>query len=478
MCWLSYAPRQRTIIVLVVVGLLARLLGVLFNGMHDVDQIVLVWGMAVREEGLGPAFAGVYGVFSYALFGAAAEGVTLIPRFWWAPYKLIVIGSEAGIFACLVFLLPAGRRFWALPFFWLNPWFVVHGAWQGYWDGPYTLFGLLALVILRAVRGEVLAWALAGAVLMMAALLKPQGLAYFVLPMGVYVLCLARAQRSLVPLISYSVGAVSLLFVGSWALDATGGDSVSQVSSFLSAAATMPTLCNNCVGIWRPITGMLQAWLGQEGPAYALALPPVLESRLDQLGLALGYGTIVLAAVRLAWSSRLAPRPSDRVAAGVLMTMAALAIPQLATHAHSNHTYAGIVLLIPLLMTDRIIRIGWILMVGVMFYAHLAAYQLGRAVVLATDAPVYRPGPVWVQNLGAVQDASTHDGLLIAQGAVNAFVTQLAPVEPFVTVLSVVMFAAVVCVLWRLLDGRSVLRVTSDPDPGALLSAWAVSPGV
>src|SRR6266849_4754354 len=110
--------------------------------------------MGVREEGLGPAFAGVYGVLSYALFGTAAQGVTLIPRFWWAPYKLLEIGSEAGILACLWFLLPPGRRFWALPFFWLNPWFVLHGAWQGFWDGPYTLFGLLALVILRMVRGD------------------------------------------------------------------------------------------------------------------------------------------------------------------------------------------------------------------------------------------------------------------------------------------------------------------------------------
>src|SRR5712671_4937435 len=114
---LSFVPRQRTIIALVAVGLAARLVGVLFNGMHDVDQIVLIWGMGVREEGLGPAFAGVYGVLSYALFGVAAEGVTLIPRFWWAPYKLLEIASEAGILASLWFLLPAGRGVWALPVF-------------------------------------------------------------------------------------------------------------------------------------------------------------------------------------------------------------------------------------------------------------------------------------------------------------------------------------------------------------------------
>jgi hypothetical protein len=240
----------------------------------------------------------------------------------------------------------------------------------------------------------------------------------------------------------------------------------------------MPTLCNNCVGVWRPITGMLQAWLGQEGPAYALALPLVLESRLDQLGLALGYGTIVLAAVRLAWCSSLLPRPADRMAAGVLMTMAAIAIPQLATHAHSNHTYAGVVLLIPLLLTDRMIRIAWILMVGIFFYAHLAAYQLGRAVVLAPDAPMDRAATIWGRNLSAVQDASAHDGLLTIQGAVGAFLARVAPVEPVVPVLSVVMFAAVVCVLWRVLDGRSVCRVTSDPDGGARVQAWAVSPGV
>ena len=127
----------------------------------------------------------------------------------------------------------------------------------------------------------------------------------------------------------------------------------------------------------------------------------------------------------------------------MLLAISAVAIPQLATHSHSNHTYAGMVLLILFVIGDRILAATWMLMVAIFLYAHLASYQLGVAIV--TD----------------IGDKTVADGLLRWQVAANAFLTTWMAVEPATTVLSVAMFACVLVVLWRLL----LVRVETSAGP-------------
>ena len=54
------------------VGLVVRLAGMFFNGVGDLNQILLDWGFAVHRHGLVEALGINYGVLSYALFGRAA----------------------------------------------------------------------------------------------------------------------------------------------------------------------------------------------------------------------------------------------------------------------------------------------------------------------------------------------------------------------------------------------------------------------
>lgn len=435
------ASRNWVIPALFGLGLLLRLVGVLFSGMHDVDQIVLVWGISVREQGLGQAFAGTYGVLSYAAFGAAAEGAAQTPRFWWAPYKLLEIASELGILGCLTLLLRPDLRWWALCLFWLNPWFVVHGAWHGFWDGPHTLFGLIGLVVLRASDASSRGWMMCGVSFAIAALFKPQGLAYFVLPMGMFLMCLTIVGRMIRPLASYAVGVVAIILLGSAVLGVTGGDPNDQIASFVQAVNTMPALCNGCVGVWRPVTGALQALLGQEGPSYMLVLPINLDRSLNLIGLTAAYGVVACLALRFA--SITARRTGIQSETGALLvTLAALIVPQLAPHAHLNHTYAAAVLLIPFIVGKRQLVAFWSVIVAVMLYAHLATYQLG-----------------------VVPDIHERDGLLQLQSEANALLVRHVPLEPAVTVLSIVVCAASVAIVWCLVRAAATYPTA---DRGAL----------
>ena len=170
-------------------GLVLRLSGLLFNGMHDLDQILFEWGSGVRVLGIARSFVENYGVFSYALYGIAVAMAEQVPRFWWAPYKLMEVSFESLVLLALYLALPAGRKKFAFILYWLNPWFILHGAWQGFWEGPSTLCAWLAVLSLGKVRQEKLAWVLAGVTLMTGAMFKPQGLVYFVIPVGIYWAC-------------------------------------------------------------------------------------------------------------------------------------------------------------------------------------------------------------------------------------------------------------------------------------------------
>src|SRR4029079_1536641 len=103
---------------LFVLGLAVRLAGALFNGMVDLHQILLEWGFGVRRDGLVAAFHINYGILSYAAFGVAAWAGELVPRFWWAPYKLIILGCDIAILVVLLRIVPPQRRMLVLLLYW------------------------------------------------------------------------------------------------------------------------------------------------------------------------------------------------------------------------------------------------------------------------------------------------------------------------------------------------------------------------
>jgi hypothetical protein len=555
------------IITVFALGLLIRLMGLPFNGMGDLDQIIFEWGTGVRAWGLGKAFRENYGLFSWALYGYATAVAEHIPRFWWIAYKLMEVVFETALFGMLFLLLPRGRRHYALLLYWINPWFLIHGGWHGFWEGPHILFALIAILCLRWIRSEKISWALVGACVMTSAMFKPQGLLYFVVPLGIYLTLKLLVQRRPLPLIYYAAGVSAVVGIATAIVVAGGGDVMAVPKNYASAAATMPNLSNGCPNIWTVITRVVQAIGGQSGPVYDLVLPQRVSilfhllascltaglvalfalrlnligyrqavspdeskqsswvrmvgwgvlalfgagllrtsSALDHdtlvagryslkytavLGLLLLFGCVALfaapAITRLARRllqaadalltafARSLPKRDIDPALGVLLMLAfaSLVFPQLGVHAHINHTYTALVLLIPLAIGNRRILSCWVVMIAIHLYTHLATYQLGRSTVLPSSRLDYPTAQPLLSQINAALSADPYASLLSVQNAVNQFLQRYLPQEPVITVLSAVQFVCVLIVIREMFTGlretepiaapRSVLPNTTSP---------------
>ncbi|MBI2061480.1 MAG: hypothetical protein HYT87_17205 [Nitrospirae bacterium] len=291
---------RRAEVLLFLLGLLLRAPGLLFNGMADPDPWVFDWGPRVTSEGLAHAFSGDggYGILSFWFAGAAYRIADAIPRFWWAPHKFFELCFEAGILWLLARLLGAERKRWAYYLFWLNPWFILHGAWQGYWDGAHTSMVLLSLLLLRGIRDDRLAWAATGAALLGSAMFKPQGLMFFGAPV-LLLLTFQFLRERRAALVWYAAGASSVLLAGAVFLVLGGGDAAALPRQYVFVSGYMVALCNNCVSVWRPVTRLFQAVLDQPGPTYALVLPPSLFAALDRTGIILAVLIILAFTLRI-----------------------------------------------------------------------------------------------------------------------------------------------------------------------------------
>src|SRR5688572_15392832 len=128
------ALERAPIAALFAAGLALRLAGLLFNGMADIYQILLDWGFSVWKQGLVATFGINYGALSYAAFGFVVRGAELEPRFWWATYKLLIVAVDVGLLLALMQLVRPEQRKTVLVLYWLNPWFIVHEPFHGFWE--------------------------------------------------------------------------------------------------------------------------------------------------------------------------------------------------------------------------------------------------------------------------------------------------------------------------------------------------------
>lgn len=424
-------------------ALLLRLGGLAFNGQGDMDEFIFSWGTRVQHLGLVKGFFHNYGIFSYAFCGWAADLAELMPRFWWAPLKLMEIGFETVIYFALTALLPDGKKRLALYLYWLNPWFIVHGAFHGFWE-VHTLSALAALLVVRRGPGP-WTWFLAGMVLMAGAMFKPQALFYFVLPAGIYLVVRALRGRGN-EWVWFAAGASALTAAVAALLAAGGAPWTAIPRNYLTVVRVMPHLCNECINVWRPVTRLIMAWQGQPGATYLLKLPLAMDAALHSMSFAAALGLIAFFSAAL---SRRFEKAGTRDLCFV-MAFAAVAIPQFATKAHINHGYAGLVLLVPVIAAVPRLLGPWCAMVAIHLYAHLADFQLGRA--RAHDTPLdFFP---WGRDLLVrVNEAFTQapDALLGVHAAVNGFLGRL-PREPLVTYLSAAQFLCAVYLLKVLYD--------------------------
>lgn len=469
-------------VALLFLGFILRLGGLAFNGIHDLDQIIFEWGADVRELGIARAFRGIYGLFSYVLYGAAFASAEHIPRYWWVPYKLLELAVECGAFFTLHSLVNRQKRYLVLLMYWLNPWFILHGTWHGFWDGPHTLLALAAMASSQQISSAQVSWVLYGAFLGASAMFKPQGLIHFIMPLTIFLIILLIMQRQ--PMLLWFLTGILLVFVPStiWFI-ISGGDVLAIPLNYLSAVQVMPTLCNGCINVWRPITILLQNVLGQTGPTYTLRLAPLSLLLLHAASSFVVLTLMTLFSLRLArqiptrvcFSEHVSQRqlspytPSKEIAAWVL-TFGSLLIPQLGTKAHINHSYAATVLLIPLATANRVVMFSWIATVIIQFYGHLSAYQIGRSSVTPDRYLGYAPTQRLIAQVNSNMASSPNDPILWLQRSVNDILRTFVPNEPVTSLLSVVQFVLVVAMLREMFIGASSLGKASGLAPAGNVS--------
>ncbi len=432
---------------LVALGLVLRLPGLLFGGMADVYEFILDWGGDVRSLGLAEGFSINYGALSFAAFGVAAWLGEQVPRFWWAPYKVIVIALDAAVLAALVRV--AGRSAARLILFayWLNPWFIWHGAFQGFWDSAHLWMGLLAVLACRDARLGRAGWAAAGALLFLSWQFKPQGLVHFAVPVGLLLaLWAVRGVRR--PLLTYSAGFLVLFAVTSLLFLSAGGSAWAVLDNFRSSSGDM-RLSNGGVGLWRFVSLLYMRANGLAGEVHTVRMPLPLLALGASVTAAVSGGLLLALAVRLgrralfSWSD-----------VYLMMTAGALVVAQFGPRAHINHTYGALVLLVPLIGQNRWLRIGWLGAVGIQAVAHLSRYGMGAAALLPPEAVIERYG-----HAGAIADGvrslpafTAPDAMLRFQQWVND-VLAILPGPDAVSVLGLPMAvcaAALVVGLFRL----------------------------
>jgi hypothetical protein len=425
----------------VVLGLTVRLAGVLFGGIHDLYQMLLDWGFAVHRDGLVQAFRVNYGILSYAFFGLAAAGAEALPRFWWAPYKLIVLGFDVAVFAALLRLVPPERRHLVLFFYWLNPWFILHEAFHGFWEAPHILLGLLAVFVASAADRTRAAWAGVGALVMTSALFKPQGLAHFAVPLVLYLAVQAgRGVRA--PLVWSLAGMLGVAVAASAAIAALAGSALALVENYGSAFRGQPAISNGGPGIWQFVAFVYMLVTGEIGHAAFMKMPAPLVTILTAVA---GLACLVTLLV-FAWRVRLDERARPRIVL-IVLTLGSLVISQFGARAHVNHSYTAMVLCIPLALERADLRRLWVAMAALLGVVHLGSMKLGLATLLPPEGRLDRYGAAQplIERILALPASHQPDGLLAFHQRVNDALailpgsTGMSPLSPVVFVVACLM---------------------------------------
>lgn len=452
-------------VLLFLLGIGLRLPGLLLNGMSDLYQLIVDWGASVHHAGLVETFGIGYGILSYAAFGAAESAAEWMPRFWWAPYKLLVIVFDAGVCLALLALVSPRERRWLLVLVWLNPWFILHGAYHGFWDGPHLLMGLLAVLALRRLADERQAWAVAGGLLGCSAMFKPQGLFHFVGPVALY-LAVQYLRGTRRPLMAFALGASAVAAIATLSIWAAGGSAFALYHNYDSASTVMANLSNGGLGLWRFLTWMYMEWTGQPGQVYELRVSASALAAWKTVSAAICVGILVAFALRLGirrggvvWIERSArsgwftapatawPAPDALFAC---LTLGALVISQFGPHAHIHHSYAAIVLLTVWALRDRALARLWVALVLMFAVAHVSTFGLGDArLLLPPGQPfLYPHGAPLVDRILELPAYQVPDALLTFQSMVLTMPVLSAKA---VSLMSSAVFLVASGIIWRIL---------------------------
>jgi hypothetical protein len=400
--------RSRTVALLVLLGLALRLPGLLFIGQPDNYEMVIEWGERIRALGLARGFARIYGVLAYALLGWSAGLAEHWPRFWAAGHKIFEIGCEVGIVLIFLKLLQPRWAAVVLVAYWLNPWFIIHGAYHGFLDSPHVLLGLLAVVVLRRVGSSPAGWMTAGVLLFASSQIKPQGLFHLTAPIWMWA-GWELLQRRGTPFVRFSLGFLGSALVTALLLWMGGASPLALILNLRSVLLHLPWLSDGGPGLWRFVSYVwMQAWQ-IPGEVALLRLEPVYLVPMSLFATLLCGGLLLGFIWRVSRSAMDAP---SRVY--LLMACGALVLSQFGLHAHINHSYGATVLLIPLLPGRRRLQAAWTVMMLFLALAHLSAYGFGSAQLLPAQHVMdkYEYSQPLIDKIRALPAYTSPDALL------------------------------------------------------------------
>jgi hypothetical protein len=366
----SFLRRHWPYVALFLLGLGIRVFSVPYMGTLDINTI-LSWGRGVNDVGLPHAYGGIYFPIEWQLSAVAVFASRHLDVSAVASRKAITLAFDLGAVVLLVLLLRAWRldSRYAL-IYWLHPYFVLLVI-LGYLDPHIGCSILACLLILARVPGRT-GFLAAGLPLALAFMMKPQAIGLVAaIPLLVLMAILMNPEHrreNLQPLLL--LVAPLAVFAGYSLYFDLGGAQLNTIAHTYTPselARQSESLSANIPNFWWPVALALR----DGGPAYAVTEPTVLNPISQSAAiLALVAALTVVVRARPVIGSR-----------EVLLAFAftGLIIPMVATHAHENHLYLGLLLCIPLAAASPDRRLFWALqgLLAVQFLNVFERYAFG-----------------------------------------------------------------------------------------------------
>ncbi len=351
------------------VGLTLRFPGLFVEGMHDMKDAYYAWGKDVCEKGLSNAFYGVYFPITYIFYGIDACIAKTIPSLWFLPFKVSNLIFELAILKLLLVLFP-NKKLQMLGLYWLNPWFIIISAWQGFWDSLMAFFILLSAAIWQEFIKVKHKAFFSGLMLGLAFMAKPQAQS-LVLGAAIFLVLKEVVHQHIEAALNYFSGFI-VPFIAFSIYFKISGQSIFYLAWRLTQVKnTFPVLVGSEVNIWHPIVRLIQSIVHKSGPIYT----PYFSHTITDITL---YLTLTIMTIFITLSIL-----RKRSSLLDTYTLSSVLLPQIVIQAHANHFYNASILLLFYIFENPRIRLYWFLSIAIHLYSIWVRYRLG------TGGPVF-----------------------------------------------------------------------------------------
>jgi len=402
--------KNKVLVFLLVLGFVLRFAGLFFDGNQNYDSYREV-GQLIRNKGLADGFTPGYGPISQLIMGQCDYFAQFVPNLWWLPIKAANFLFEIAV---LIFLLKLLRKY---PFevtilYWLNPWFLIPGSWAGFWDAGLGFFTLVAADILDFRKRSGKNYFLAGLSLGTAFCIKPQVVAVLSV-LGIYFLIFQISRFQFKKMLCFALGfsLLPLLFNFYFFLNAKGTIYFFQVFSVTMSA--MPNLVNSEINIWHTVSYIIMSFKHIKGPIYSLNTTTYPYNLMERGAQVVYFLLLTIYMLR----AYLLKHDRSRYFFTKAFAFSLLLMPQILTRSHVYHLYSATLLMVPLIVAEKEIKlfIFWAISVAIHFYYIYNGYGLGRTIIHPPRIfPVY--GDPVISVLGFIQ-------FMIILGFIKIFLT-------------------------------------------------------